>query len=157
MKLQLNDHYLNHLEILFTSEEMALATANDYFVLAEKAVDFLCLSLDLYFDQDSLVDLDKIDSSQLLLLRVGCMQFISGHGLTAKRPFLHLGMDGFCFMMKFLGFRFKAQSIESSSPDGIIDKVVFQDKSGNEVTLFNFLEEEQFKVEPFEFYEFPLN
>ena len=136
---------------------MALATANDYFALAEKSVDFLCLSLDLYFDQDSLVDLDKIDSSQLLLLRIGCTQFISGNGLTAKRPFLHLGMDGFCFLMKLLGYKFKQQSIESSSPNGIIDKVVFQDKSGNEVTLFNFLEEEQFKVEPFPFYEFPLN
>jgi hypothetical protein len=119
---------------------MELAIDNEYFMLAEKATDFLCLSRSLYLDQESLVDLDKIEDSELLLLRVGCVQFISGNGLTAKRPFLNLGMDGFCFLMKFLGFKFKQQSIESSSPVGIIDKALFQDKTGNEITLYNLLE-----------------
>ena len=157
MKIQLSEHYLNHLKILFTSEEMELAIDNEYFMLAEKATDFLCFSRSLYYDQESLVDLDKIDSSQILLLRIGCVQFISGNGLTAKRPFLNLGMDGFCFLMKFLGFKFKQQSIESSSPDGIIDKVVLQDKTGNEITLYNFLQEDLFKIEPFELKDLPLN
>ncbi len=157
MKLQLSEHYLNHLKILFTSEEMELAIDNEYFMLAEKATDFLCLSRTLYFDQESLVDLDKIEDSELLLLRIGCVQFISGNGLTAKRPFLNLGMDGICFLMKFLGFKFKQQFIESSLPDGIIDKVAFQDKTGNEITLYNFLQQDLFKIEPFEFNELPLN
>ena len=60
-------------------------------------------------------------------------------------------------MMKLFGYKFKQQSIDNTSPDGIVDKVIFQYKSGNEVTLFNFLREEQFKLEPLKFYEFPLN
>ena len=58
---------------------------------------------------------------------------------------------------QFLGFKFKQQSIESSSPDGIIDKVVLQDKTGKEITLYNFLQEDLFKIEPFELKDLPLN
>jgi len=67
---------------------MVLAIENEDFLLADKSPDFLCLSLDLYFDPDPLIHLDKMDSPQILLWRVGCLQFIGGNNLMAKRPFL---------------------------------------------------------------------
>jgi hypothetical protein len=67
---------------------MILAIENDDFVPAKKSPDFLCLSLNLCFDPDPLIHLDKMDSPQILLWRVGCHQFIGGNDMKAKRPFL---------------------------------------------------------------------
>ena len=124
---QPNNPYSDHLHNLQTTEELTLANEYNYFRLLDKAVNFLQWG-ELYFDEESLLDLDDLDFDQNLNLRTASIQMIQGKGLSIERPFIDLGISGFNLFLRFLGYSPVIQYLVKNSKDGIYDKIEFQNK-----------------------------
>jgi len=143
-----NNPNSDHLHRLLTTEELSLAKKYNYFNLLEEAVNFLHWG-ELYFNEESLVDLDELDFDEQLNIRKACIQMVQGKGLSIERPFMDLGISGFNLFLRFMGYSPVIQYLVKSTKDGIYDKIEFRNKSGKEIVLFNFVMKEV--SEPFDF------
>jgi hypothetical protein len=116
-----------------------------YSYIIEKARLFLKSGPEIYRKKDALGMPDpELSDKELEFLKLGCRQILERKGQTPENPLIEIGIRGLYLLIALFHFKVKAQSTNSNSKEGFLDKMECTHMiTDDELVLYNYVKKSQ--------------